>query len=178
MKKELKDLLCLVSVSLILFACSKDNGGGGSNSNGNGNNYPTYTESEQLDDLLKVDEAEQSLEKLGLKFDKNEEYRNGLVKTTYFFDKNYLSKKFSGQHVDVNMDDICAAVENYIRVAESHVNKYSGPFNLKMNSGQTIVKEMTREYAESLQDKISLSKKLLVSVRPKVNNITGVDTGI
>ena len=150
--------LCL---SLTFVACVNKGGGG---SNPPGNNYPTYAESEYIGDATNLNSTEKGLEGLGLRLKTTSAYDNGLSKTSFMWDKDFLNSYYQS-HPTANPKDMIPALENYIKVASDFAKKYAGTFNIKKTDGSVEAKQRFESDTKETDAKINLANDTISKVK-------------
>ncbi|PWU22237.1 MAG: hypothetical protein C5B49_01255 [Bdellovibrio sp.] len=157
MKNAICSFLSLF-VSLTLAGCGA---GGGKAQEGN---LPTYTESEFLADVTNLNATEKSLEGVGLKFESEMKYENGLQTNTISWDSQFMRNYFAG-HPYATQKDMVPALENYVKVANAYVKKYGPPFNLKKNDGAVEAKQLFESTKTDIDLKVGVANRTVQKLK-------------
>jgi hypothetical protein len=155
-----------IGLALSIVACSGSGGGSknGGENNASGNNLPTYTEEHVTAELKNLNSTEKGLENVGLKFKTVYEYRNGLSTNTISFDPTFV-QDFLKNHPSVTKENIISSLENYVKVANAYIQKYSNPFNLKKTDGSVEEVQLTDSQKKELDSKVSVANQLITKLK-------------
>ena len=152
-------LLCVLSVSI--NACDS----GSSNKDGKKNDYPTYSKTEQVTDLEKLNAVEKSLEKVGLRFEIKRDFKNGLSTKTLRWDKSFL-ENFVVENGAADNAVVIKKLEEFVAAVNTYVGKYEKPFN-STDDGEESVKVLTDSAKEELNSKANVAKKTVDKLKSK-----------
>jgi hypothetical protein len=160
--------LLALSFLVALSGCEGAGGGGAGDAAGSASssseNLPVYSKSEFVADSTALNEQEDSLAKLGLKFKMGFNYQNGISTRSCEWDKGFLSsfQESNATPSDANWID---ALEKYVAAVESHVSKYGSGFNLKGDDGSVSAKKLTDGVKDDFKLKLEVVRKTITALK-------------
>jgi hypothetical protein len=109
--------------AFVLMALSSCDGSGELADGGSGTQPTSQEQAQATNEMVALNDVENALANVGLKFKETFNYQNGVQTTTYRWDVDYL-KQFAKDHPEATNADMIAALQKYVDGGNAIIQKW------------------------------------------------------